>query len=313
MRCVAGNNCESVAGEPYLYRAYGLVIQSRIPCPELHAVSGEVPQVLVGRGPVPDSLPVVRERGFKFEANRNQVLIKTDTIAKILVSEGSEILVEPRDGAGEADVRLLLLGWGFGALLHQRDILPLHASAVAVEDGCVAFCAPSGTGKSTTAAHLVQRGYRLMDDNIVALRMEADTPMAAPGYPELKLVGHALREWERRALSSRYASERKGGKSALYIGDLFESKPRILRRLYVLFRGASRDFDISPLKGASLFHALAQNTFCARFARAMGKGADHFEALKRLARAVPVYSAAIPARDFPPREVARRLEAHFSG
>lgn len=44
----------------------------------------------------------------------------------------------------------------------------LHASAVAARTGVVAFCARSGTGKSTLAASLHHRGYDLWADDAVA-------------------------------------------------------------------------------------------------------------------------------------------------
>jgi len=43
----------------------------------------------------------------------------------------------------------------------------LHASAVAAPEGVIAFCARSGTGKSTLAASLHRRGYRLWADDAV--------------------------------------------------------------------------------------------------------------------------------------------------
>jgi hypothetical protein len=45
----------------------------------------------------------------------------------------------------------------------------LHASAVRRKDGVVAFCAVSGTGKSTVAYALSRRGYELWGDDAVAV------------------------------------------------------------------------------------------------------------------------------------------------
>jgi hypothetical protein len=56
-------------------------------------------------------------------------------------------------------------------VLQALGIEVLHASAIATPDGIVAFCAKSGTGKSTLSYALHQRGYQLWADDAVALEI----------------------------------------------------------------------------------------------------------------------------------------------
>jgi hypothetical protein len=53
-------------------------------------------------------------------------------------------------------------------VLQARDTEVLHASGVRVPQGVIAFCARSGTGKSTIAFGLGRRGYRMWADDAVA-------------------------------------------------------------------------------------------------------------------------------------------------
>jgi hypothetical protein len=50
----------------------------------------------------------------------------------------------------------------------------LHASAVRIQPGVVAFCAISETGKSTTVAALSRRGYPVWADDAVPFEIDAD-------------------------------------------------------------------------------------------------------------------------------------------
>ena len=80
---------------------------------------------------------------------------------------------------------------------HRRLVLPLalqalgqevlHASAVAVEAGAVAFCAESGTGKSTVAYSLAQRGHPPCADDAVAIEFARRGPELIPLPFALKL------------------------------------------------------------------------------------------------------------------------------
>jgi hypothetical protein len=293
---------------PYLYRAYGLTIQSEICCPELEESSpGRAVDVHIRRGPVPENLAQPNYEGYKCEADDMSLLIRTDRLAKLLISGGHQILVEEREGVQQHEIRTLLLGWGLGAVLHQRGILPLHASAVSTDDGCLVFCAPSGIGKSTLAYAFLKKGYRLLDDNIAAVKTGFDGAMVLPGYPELKLRGDAL-------LDSSHASHplrpvlRDCDKFALSVLDHFEKAPRVLRGIYVLSRVCSPASRLARLKGGAAFQALSEHTFCARFVKGMGQPAKHFDMLVRLANQVPVYEMQFPPELLQPDELSQIIE-----
>jgi hypothetical protein len=57
----------------------------------------------------------------------------------------------------------------------------LHASSVAIDDGLVAFVAPSGTGKSSIAVELSRRGCRIFSDDVLAIGQGPDGLTCHPG------------------------------------------------------------------------------------------------------------------------------------
>lgn len=293
------------------YRVYGLNLEAQFACPELIAVSDVTPDVVVSRGSVPDHLENMRAAGWKFQANADHVLIKTDRIADILVSQGKRIVIQPKADASEEEVRALFLGWGIGALLHQRSMLPLHGSVISLGDECVVFCAPSGTGKSSLAARFVKRGYRLLDDNIAAIARVDGACQVYPGYPMLKLPDdvHQKPEYSFGTPGSFLPAL---GKYALRVCHDRLAHPQPLKKIYILTHGEPTARALAPLNGGAKFHSLMQNVFCAQFLQGMDKLAHQFRAIESLAARTPVLQVRLPDWPTPYNDIADVLESDFS-
>ena len=109
-------------------------------------------------------------------------------VGRFLVRAGKEILIDLAPSSNDDEVRAYLSVACFGALCHQRGITPLHASAIDVADGCVAFVGASGAGKSTLAAALARRGHEIIgdDDCFLQLGTKADV-QAWPGISRIWL------------------------------------------------------------------------------------------------------------------------------
>jgi len=186
-----------------MYLVGGITLVSEIALPELPLIQQKdaTPHpVTIRLGEVPRQLPDAAEVDTDCFATTTQYLLCVAGIARYLVTEGREIVVDPDANAVPLDVRAYLLGAIFVVLCQQRGLLPLHASAVAGKSGVVAFLANSGHGKSTLAAHLVLRGFRVIADDICLI--DAATPGAAmviPTAPWLKLWRNSLENLGKQA------------------------------------------------------------------------------------------------------------------
>jgi hypothetical protein len=151
-------------------------------------------------GTVPDHLPGSVELDPDCFATPQQYLLNIPGVARYLVSDGREIVVDPDDAAPALDVRGYLLGSIFVVLCQQRGLLPLHASAIAGKSGVVAFLANSGQGKSTLAAHLARRGFRVLADDVCLIdATQPGSVMVFPTAPWLKLWRSSLENLGRKA------------------------------------------------------------------------------------------------------------------
>ena len=146
----------------HTYAAYGLVVSSDMPFPELPAVdAGTRPDVEVVYGAVRwDATGGDRRIAGQFE-----------DIARFEISNSRRIVVEELREIDEETIRARLLGEIFATLLRQRGLLVLHACAVAGRGGAVCILGESGWGKSTLAEAFRQRGYALLTDDVAAIEV----------------------------------------------------------------------------------------------------------------------------------------------
>jgi hypothetical protein len=171
---------------------------------------------------------------------------------------------------------------------HRRTVLPLalqalgqevlHASAVAFETGAVAFCAESGTGKSTVAYSLARRGHAPCADDAVAIE---------PGRrgPELIPLPFALRL---RAASAAYYGEEAGSAEGQHpVARLPLAAICVLQRL-------GNGTGICRLNRAEAFPALLAHaySFGLNDARRRRRMMQHYLSL---ASEVPVFRVDLPS------------------
>jgi hypothetical protein len=179
-----------------VYLIGGITLVSEIALPELPLIqqqSATPHPVQVRLGAVANHLPGAVELDPDCFATRTQYLLNIQGVARYLVTAGREIVVDPAAAAPALDVRGYLLGSIFVVLCQQRGLLPLHASAIAGKSGVVAFLGNSGQGKSTLAAHLAQRGFRVLADDVCLIdAAQAGAAMVIPTAPWLKLWRNSL-------------------------------------------------------------------------------------------------------------------------
>lgn len=180
------------------YRICGLSVASDIDLPGLIAGTAECePQVTIRRGPVPESLSDPKLVGPTWQIADKQFLLDVPNVARFLLKNGDQIVFAPKSEASAEEVPIFILGTVFGILLHQRQQIVLHASAVEVDGKAIVFCGYSGAGKSTLAAALVQRGYRLITDDVCAITLsDAAPPLVHPDGRQLKLWAQAIEKLE---------------------------------------------------------------------------------------------------------------------
>lgn len=151
---------------------------------------------------------------------------------------------------------------------YSRSILPmvlqtcgpevLHASAVQI-GGVLALCGASGTGKSTIAFALSQRGHRLWADDALAIDLSGQSPVALPLPFEMRLRPRAVAFFGVEPQAAGAASS--GGPM-----DEADPSPAPLTALCVLSRGEDEGRGcgarIERLRPSAALPALLAHAYC---------------------------------------------------
>ncbi len=299
---------------PEYYVAYGLRIRSEVPLPHFGVAAPDQTDetdVTVRLGAVPSNLSgpgLIARRNW--EMAPGDFLLRVEDTLRLRVIGGREIVVQRPEGA-DSLAAVHLMGTGFTALLHQRGLLALHASAVVCEQGAVLFLGQSGAGKSTLAAALVARGFKFLADDVTVVRAaSAGPPRATPGYPNLRLWADALGRLGLTAENLRLA--RDGIDKYLLPAGGAPDRLQPVRAAYALAAREAETLELQRLRPAKAFEILNRNIHRRRLVNAMGGWEANFRALGHFALSVPVTRVNRPTAGISPNALGERIERHLA-
>lgn len=293
----------------YRYSIFGLEVESGLEFPELLPGEGE-PDIRIRWGEAPPSLGDPLMATERFQSRENELLLTFPDVGRLWVTCGRDILVDRFPGASEDSLRACVLGSALGAILHQRELLPLHASAIRYGDGCVLFCGRPGTGKSTIARFFIRQGGALLTDDICVIRCDGERQaIAYPSYPRMKLWADALEKFGADPTACvPYPSF--PDKFIVPLGESCQS-PLPVRCIFVLSGLKSEEVEITPVAGMEKFLVLKRQTYRRRFSWGMGKDGAHFSTASRIATQVPLFRVRRPKDLDRLAEVAAAMESIF--
>ena len=113
----------------------------------------------------------------------------------LAMPDGDKVLCRNLSNLPLESFEAYLANFAVSAALLQRGEEPLHATVVAIGGRAVGLLGNSGAGKSTLAALLLQRGGRLVTDDMLRITFEKGRVLAQPGPCRLKLFADPSRRF----------------------------------------------------------------------------------------------------------------------
>jgi hypothetical protein len=168
-------------------------------------------------------------------------LLRFTGLADFEVSaDGHSVRCWPAPDVSDETIRHLQLNQVLPLALSLQGRFVLHASAVELPSGAVAFIGLSGRGKSTLAASFAANGSRFLADDGLVIETRDGECIAMPSHPSIRLWEDSrealLAENTMRAPAVQFTS-----KARFLASDkiAFCDQPRLLRALYFLGEGDS--------------------------------------------------------------------------
>jgi hypothetical protein len=296
----------------YRYHAFGMEIESQISIPEfLPSKMAQPAKITIRLGKVPETLPGATFSGVRFQAAPGKFQLWVDKVARYLIKNGNEIIIDSCENAKGNDIRLFLLGSAFGALLHQQEILPLHGSAIIYNNQAIIFSGISGAGKSTLAASFGKLGYPVITDDICMVTLsDKNIPMVYPSYPQMKLWSDSL---DKMGEDKSTLKKVRDGilKFSVPFPDNFHCDPVILAGIYVITSKNTPGFNLEIIKGIEKFNTVKNNTYRLNFIKGIGTMASHFKHINAVSTHCFVKKTERPTKGFHLKELTTLIENDF--
>lgn len=272
----------------FQYQAYGLSISSELELPELPVFETALSDLTIEFGKAPDRLESPVEENLLVQSAPNEFLLTYDGVANYYATNGNKITIQADKEADHEKIKLFLMGTVLTAVLHQRQLWPIHASGIEVDGKCIAFSGISGAGKSTTASQFAKRGYKILADDVCAVTInEEGIPVVQSGYPQLRLWKDSLNmlEVDHKDLTPVRNELMKFG---FPLEGNFTPNPIPLKRIYMLQRHNKDEIEITHLKGAQKFQRMINSTHKADLTKGQGNQKLQFKVCGDAAKHVDV-------------------------
>jgi len=249
------------------YYSHGISILSEIQFPEFTIKKSAHVDVIIRLGEINSSHKnfkvVYLSNLMKAKIKSNKIHFLWNNIDVFIIKNCEEIIINPQTGLKESFLRLLFLGYVLPILLHLKGRLVLHANAVTMNDGAVVLLGNSGVGKSTISLALHKKGYYLLSDDVLSIKVNGENYQTVyPGFPRIKLFPKVIKKMKENPESMPNINFYNDKRSYNVLDNFFNVK-KSLKAIYSIKKGSETVID--QINSHEALMELIRSSYCFKF------------------------------------------------
>lgn len=290
------------------YTAFGLTFKSDIDFPELLETTEANYDVVIKEVAKLSKPLIITVDNYLWTSTATCFMQQIPDIGDFLVEDGRDIEFVRLGKSEDKDLRIFLLGSIMGALLQQRGLLTLHASSIKTNKGAVLFMGRSGAGKSTLLNAFLQKGKKMLSDDISAINLNKnDAPEIVSAFPRSRL-------WADSAEKLNYDvtnMEQARGEIKKYSVPIegFSQGKTSIHCLVVLTIHNESDILLKKQTKHESFCWMKQYTYRKQFMRGNELMKNQFKTISALSQQVPLIRVTRPSNLFLLDELVAKINS----
>ena len=279
----------------YHYKLYGFHIVTDIKFVQLveeDASKADADKTItIIEGPIPKQYKDM-ELGYIFLEDKTAVF--SNSSCYMYFENDSGIIYEKKIDVEQNLLNSYILGWGMAIIGIMRGLLSIHCAALADENGAVLISGSSGSGKSTITTCLLNRGYRLVADDMALVDALTDEKAYAyPAFPYNKLCRDAALEQGFDTNNLIYIDEDKDKFFVPYKNNFSTEKVPVKAIIMLTLHDKDSLFE-ETITGVRKMYACMDTLFLQGIHNDKNCGAQIGNMCIKLAAKVPVYHISRP-------------------
>lgn len=295
----------------FKYKCFGLIIESEILIPELLAGDGKA-DIIINIGKAPLTVNNAVKSTKHYQISKTEFLFSIEGVGKYYIKDGKKIIVQADKIANKDDVRVYLMGTAIGVAVLQKNLLPIHGSAIVINKKTVIFTGECGAGKSTMCAALRKKGYKFLGDDISVITLSDDgIPMVQSSFPQQRLCSDTAKimgyDKENLPLAST-----EDDKYLVKDLDNFEKSETPLAAIVEMSTKEDGNVELLKIIGTEKVKEIIRNIYCIHIMSLIGLNQIQLNNTIKVSQNIGFYKLKRPVNKYTVEEQIKKIETELN-